>query len=284
MPISDGMFQSIIDPLTIGLAVGGVKALAGGIQALTAGKKQAEPKYEIPKEVFQATDLARQMAQEGMAEPSRMMALQGAQQSALFGMRAAQDRRGGLASIGNIQAGLDRSALSVAAQDAAARQQNQLNYQRALLNQAGEQKLKFQTEHASWMNAEQRRRANLGAGLQNIMGGIDYMGSMAAMGALSGLGGGTRSFGGTDLRTVGTGFERQANALSGMSAVTSGMTAPDSMPGSQLTPRYAFRPTFGTGSLPSTMPGGQFLRANPTPNVLNYLSSSPAIFRALTGR
>ena len=189
MPISDGLIHSIIDPLTIGLAIGGVKALAGGIQALTAGKKRPEPKYEIPKEVFQATDLARQMSQEGMAEPSRMMALQGAQQSALFGMRAAQDRRGGLASIGNIQAGLDRSALSVAAQDAAARQQNQLNYQRALLNQAGEQKLKFQTEHASWMNAEQRRRANIGAGLQNIMGGIDFAGSMAAMGAFSGKGG-----------------------------------------------------------------------------------------------
>jgi hypothetical protein len=183
MPISDGLIQAI-DPLTIGLAIGGVKALAGGIQALTAGPKQAEPKYEIPKEVFQATDIARQMAQTGMPEASRMQALQGAQQSALFGMRAAQDRRGGLASIGNIQAGLDRSALSVAAQDASMRQQNQMNYQRALLNQAGEQKLKFQTEHSSYLNREQQRRAIIGAGLQNVMGGLDFAGSMAAMGAL----------------------------------------------------------------------------------------------------
>jgi hypothetical protein len=235
MPISDGLIHSIIDPLTIGLAIGGVKALAGGIQALTAGKKRPEPKYEIPKEVFQATDLARQMSQEGMAEPSRMMALQGAQQSALFGMRAAQDRRGGLASIGNIQAGLDRSALSVAAQDAAARQQNQLNYQRALLNQAGEQKLKFQTEHASWMNAEQRRRANIGAGLQNIMGGIDFAGSMAAMGALSGTGK-IPTFGGTDLTTVGTGFNRIGLTPPVSSFVPHSMykTSTIPMPGSQL--------------------------------------------------
>lgn len=187
MPIGDGMIHAI-EPLTIGLALGGVKALAGGIQALTAGKKQPEPKYEIPKEVFQATDLAREMAQTGMPEVSRMQALQGAQQSALFGMRAAQDRRGGLASIGNIQAGLDRSALSVAAQDAAMRQQNQMNYQRALLTQAGEQKLKFQTDYQSWANREQQRRANLGAGLQNIMGGIDLAGSMAAIGAFGGGG------------------------------------------------------------------------------------------------
>ena len=237
MPISDGMFHSVVDPLTIGLAIGGVKALAGGIQALTAGKKKAEPKYEIPKEVFQATDLARQMAQTGMPEASRMMALQGAQQSALFGMRAAQDRRGGLASIGNIQAGLDRSALSVAAQDASMRQQNQLNYQRALLTQAGEQKLKFQTEHSSWMNAEQQRRARIGAGLQNIMGGLDMAGSMAAMGALGG-GGKTGSFGGTDLTAVTSGISGQRNNISGMSAIMGGARMP-AMPGAvRPTPNY----------------------------------------------
>jgi hypothetical protein len=103
---------------------------------LFSGRKQAEPKYEIPQEVFRATQMAQEMAQTGMPEASRMMALQGAQQSALFGMRAAQDRRGGLMSIGNIQAGLDRSNLSIAAQDASMRQQNQRFAQQALMTQA----------------------------------------------------------------------------------------------------------------------------------------------------
>ena len=183
MPISDGLIQAI-DPLTIGLILGGVKAAAGGIQALSAGKKQEEPKYEIPKEVFQSTQMAQEMAQTGMPEASRMMALQGAQQSALFGMRAAQDRRGGLASLGNIQAGLDRSSLSVAAQDAAMRQQNMIRAQQALMTQAQFRDKAFANQWQSWMNKEQQRRANVGAGLQNIMGGLDMAGSVMAMGAL----------------------------------------------------------------------------------------------------
>lgn len=217
MPISDGLIQAI-DPLTIGLAIGGVKALAGGIQALTAGRKQAEPKYEIPKEVFQATQMAQEMAQTGMPEASRMQALQGAQQSALFGMRAAQDRRGGLASIGNIQAGLDRSSLSVAAQDAATRLQNQRFAQQALMTQAQYRDKAFANQWQSWMNREQQRRAMVGAGLQNIMGGLDIAGSMAAMGALGGAGK-TASFGGTDLITATSGVSGQRNNISGMSAI-----------------------------------------------------------------
>jgi hypothetical protein len=237
MPISDGMFHSVVDPLTIGLAIGGVKALAGGIQALTAGKKQAEPKYEIPKEVFQATDIARQMAQTGMPEASRMQASQAALQSAVLLGRGAQDRRSGLAMAGNIQAGLDRTNLAIAAQDASMRQQNQMNYQRALLNQAGEQKLKFQTEHSSWMNREQQRRARIGAGLQNVMGGLDLAGSMAAMGALSG-GGKTSPFGGTDL-TSATGPQfYNSYRNSGMSAIMGGARMP-AMPGAvRPTPNY----------------------------------------------
>jgi hypothetical protein len=234
MPISDGLIQAI-DPLTIGLIMGGVKAAAGGIQALTAGRRQAEPKYEIPQEVFQATQRAQEMAQTGMPEASRMQALQGAQQSAVFGMRAAQDRRGGLASIGNIQAGMDRANLAVAAQDASMRLQNQRFAQQALMTQAQYRDKAFANQWQSWMNREQQRRANVGAGLQNIMGGIDLAGSMAAMGALGG--GGTNSFGGTNLRTVSSGFTGQGNPLSGMSAIMGTGTRP-AMPGMQrLTPR-----------------------------------------------
>ena len=167
----------------------GAKALTGLGQMLFSGRKQAEPKYEIPQEVFRATQMAQEMAQTGMPEASRMQALQGAQQSALFGMRAAQDRRGGLASIGNIQAGLDRSNLAVAAQDASMRLQNQRFAQQALMTQAQYRDKAFANQWQSWMNREQQRRANVGAGIQNIMGGIDLAGSMAVMGALDGGGG-----------------------------------------------------------------------------------------------
>lgn len=266
----------------------GVQALTGLGQALFAGKKKKEPKYEIPKEVFEATEIARGMAATGMPEASRMQALQGAQQSALFASRnlANLGRGAALSGVGNVQAQLDRSNIAVAAQDASMRQQNMLNYQRALLNQAGEQKLKFQTEHASWMNKEQQRRANIGAGLQNIMRGVDTFGSIAMMSALGGGGlttGRRSALGGTDLFPVESGITRAQDALSGMSAVTAGINSPGSIPGSQLSPRYAYRPTFGAGNLPSTMPGGQFMGGASLPGISNYLSTSPAMFSSLMG-
>jgi hypothetical protein len=246
MPISDGLIEAI-DPITIGLIMGGTKALAGGLQIALAGPKQKEPVYKIPDEVFRATQRAEEMAKTGMPEASRMQALQGAQQSALFGMRAAQDRRGGLASIGNIQAGMDRTNLAVAAQDASMRLQNQRFAQQALMTQAQYRDKAFANTWQSWMNKEQQRRANVGAGLQNIMGGIDLAGSMAAMGAFGGGGGGsTGTFGGTNLTTVGSGISGRSaatrNAFSALNAPTLTsipVAAMGGMPGSQSLP-YTF--------------------------------------------
>lgn len=247
MPISDGMFHSVVDPLTIGLAIGGVKALAGGIQALSAGKKRPEPKYEIPKEVFEVTRRAEEMAQTGMPEASRMQALQGAQQSALqAGKRAEMAGRGALlASIGNIQAGLDRTNLSIAAQDAAMRQQNMIRAQQALMTQAQFKDKAFANQWQSWMNKEQQRRANVGAGLQNIMGGLDFMGSMAAMGA-SGKTPGTQTLPTTTTTQIGRGiaggpsisdylatspFNMSASAITGSAIQSYDSTQNSYMPG-----------------------------------------------------
>jgi len=265
MPISDGLIQAI-DPLTIGLAVGGVKALAGGIQALTAGKKRPEPQYQIPQEVFQATQMAQEMAKTGMPEASRMQALQGAQQSALFGMRAAQDRRGGLASIGNIQAGLDRSNLAVAAQDAAMRQQNQRFAQQALMTQAQYRDKAFANQWQSWMNKEQQRRANVGAGLQNIMGGIDFVGSMAAIGALGGAGK-------TPTTNTTTSTQLGRGIAGGPSISDYLATSPFNTP-QQSVSNYT-QPTYDT-NLNSYMPG-TYGALMGTPGVSSALMSSPRI-------
>lgn len=221
-PEHNGIIYGVLDPLTIGLIMGGVKAAAGGIQGLTAGKKQAEPKYEIPQEVFQATKQAQEMAQTGMPEASRMMALQGAQQSAVFGMRGAQDRRGGLASIGNIQAGMDRASLSVAAQDAATRLQNQRFAQQALMTQAQYRDKAFANQWQSWMNREQQRRANVGAAKLNMFGGLDMAGSMLAMGA---LGGGTNTTTTTTNTSTGSNSFQSTNDLATQQRLTNQQTA-----------------------------------------------------------
>jgi hypothetical protein len=249
MPISDGMYYA--EPLSAlaiaGLAMGGAKTLGGLGQMIFSGRKQAEPKYETPQEVFRATQMAQEMAQTGMPEASRMQALQGAQQSALFGMRSAQDRRGGLASIGNIQAGLDRSNLAVAAQDAAMRQQNQRFAQQALMTQAQYRDKAFANQFQSYMNKEQQRRANLGAGMQNVFGGLDFAGSMAAMGLLGSGGTTTNTFGGTDLSTVASGF-------TGRSAATNNAFNALNAPRLTSIPRAAMGGMPGSQSLPYTFP------------------------------
>jgi hypothetical protein len=180
-----------------------------------------------------------------MPEASRMMALQGAQQSALFGMRAAQDRRGGLASIGNIQAGLDRSNLAVAAQDASMRQQNQRFAQQALMTQAQYKDKAFANQFQSYMNKEQQRRALIGAGIQNLAGSADtfaagYLQNQYTNALLGKDTAKTSSstFGGTDLKSA-TGpkfYDPYRN--SGMSAIMGGARM-RAMPGAvRPTPNY----------------------------------------------
>jgi hypothetical protein len=159
-------------PALLGPAVQGALGLAQGIIGGIGMARQAklEPKYEIPKEVGEAIGLARGMAAEGMPAAQRTAAQQDIQQSALMGMRAAQDRRGGLQSISNIQAGMDRSALNLAAQDASMRQQNQRFLYSALMAGASYADKAFANRWQSWSNKMQQSRALLGAGIQNIAG------------------------------------------------------------------------------------------------------------------
>ena len=186
MPISDGMMYEL-PPLAIaGIAMGGAQVLTGGLQALFSGRRRKEPKYEIPKEIPQYVketyDFASQLSQMGTPQPTLQMQQQNALASAVFGLRNAQDRRAGLSAIGNIQAGLDRTNLQIAAQDASMRQQNMLTAQRlrekALLTSAQYQDKAFSNIWQSWANREQQRIETRNAGFQNIARGIGTAGTM----------------------------------------------------------------------------------------------------------
>jgi hypothetical protein len=149
-------------------ALGLTQAIVGGIGA--ARQAKLEPKYEIPKEVGEAVGMARGMAAEGMPAAQRTQAMQDIQQSAMMGLSGAQSRRGGLMSAQNIQAGMDRSTLNLAAQDAAMRQQNQRFAYSALMAGASYADKSFANRFQSWANRMQQSRALLGAGIQNIAG------------------------------------------------------------------------------------------------------------------
>jgi hypothetical protein len=168
-------------PALLGPAIQGGLGLVQGIMGGIGMARQAkrEPKYEIPKEVGEAVGLARGMAAEGMPAAQRTQAMQDIQQSAMMGMSAAQSRRGGLMSAQNIQAGMDRSALNLAAQDAAMRQQNQRFMYSALMAGASYADKAFSNRWQSWANKMQQSRALFGAGLQNIGGVAQSLGTQA---------------------------------------------------------------------------------------------------------
>ena len=92
-------------------------------------------------------------------------------------MRGAQDRRGGLQSISNIQAGMDRSALSLAAQDTSMRQQNQRFLYSALMAGASYADKAFANQWQSNANKMQMFRSLAGAGIQNISGAASALGT-----------------------------------------------------------------------------------------------------------
>ena len=169
-------------PALLGPAIQGglglVQSIVGGIGMARQAKR--EPKYEIPKEVGEAVGMARGMAAEGMPAAQRTQAMQDIQQSAMMGMSAAQSRRGGLMSAQNIQAGMDRSALNLAAQDTAMRQQNQRFAYSALMAGASYADKAFANKWQSWSNKMQQSRSLLGAGLQNI-GGVANALTMAGL-------------------------------------------------------------------------------------------------------
>lgn len=231
------------------LAIGaGTKALTGIGQMLFSGKKNPEPKYEIPKEVGEAIGLARGMAAEGMPEAQRMSALQNIQQSAVqAGRTAGMAGRGAmLGSIGNIQAQQDRSVLGLAAQDAAARQQNQRFLYSALMAGAQYQDKAFANQWQSWMNKEQQRRALIGAGIQNIAGAGDtflggYLQNQYTQ-ALLGTGGTTDNILG---RTINPVTDRIPTSGALMRATRTSSVTPQQLPSNM------------------TNTGGQFLWGNP---------------------
>lgn len=175
----------------IAAATQGIKMIGGGIQAIAGARKmkkleKLEPKYTIPTEVKTGLNLATTMAGTGMAAEQYQKASQQNQNSANFALRALQDRRSGLAGIGNIQQGLNNANLGLSAQDANMRQQNQRFLYSALMNSASFKDKLFANQWQSWSNKYQQARANVGAGLQNVMGGVDNLG---ALGMSSGIGG-----------------------------------------------------------------------------------------------
>lgn len=163
-----------------------VGAVGAGTKLIVAAKQrkaakallaQQNPQYQIPSEVTAA-------ASQGMPSEQYSKAMGNIQRQQMQAIGSSQDRRGGLASIGRIQAGTNDATLNLDAMNAKIKQQNQLTL-------AG-------YKDKQWMlNNKQPYDKNynygmqlLGSSNQNTVAGIDSfagtIGSAAKYGAFKG--------------------------------------------------------------------------------------------------
>ena len=159
----------------------GIGSLAGGLIGLFTGNSQKDegkelinrkmPQYQIPSEITAA-------ALQGLPTEQYAQAMRKIQRQQMQAIGASQDRRGGLASIGRIQARSNDATLNLDVENAKVKQANQFRL-------AGYKDKQWQ------MNVKDPHTRDynygmqvLGAGNQNTMTGIDKLG--AGLGYLAG--------------------------------------------------------------------------------------------------
>jgi len=187
------------------LVSGGLSMLKGAKQKREAREmaaKNARPDMPIPTAILESQKLAKSMAQEGMPSEQYTKGLKNIDRTATNALRGATDRRGGLMSVGQVQATKNDALGNLDVADANARQRNQMN----LINQTN-QLGRYQQNAWDW-NKKQKFletaasvRALMGAGNMNSNQGLDRV-----------MGGVAQSFEGLDkLASVFTGGAIKSN-------------------------------------------------------------------------
>lgn len=197
---------------TAGLAFGPVGAAVGGligggvslIEGETQKKKansllgQPRPGYNIPKEVLDNQQISQNLALTGLPSAQYEQAMKNIQRQSNQAISSAQDRRAGIGLIGTIQQKANDATANLDAKNAEARRKNIGTLLQQNQNVAGyrdkqfdwNKKQKYQQDYNYGMSL-------LGAGNQNIVGGIDKgVAGLMRSGAFNGLFGGGSGYSG----------------------------------------------------------------------------------------
>lgn len=187
------------------LIAGGLQAISGIASGIIGGGQRRRAKkalanlqypiYDIPQEALQNKKMAQDMASTGLPGEQYAQAQQNILRQQNNAIKQANDRRAGIGLIGKIQQGTNDAMLGLDVADAKARQEN-----KGVLMNANSQLAGYRDKAFEWnkKNKYLQDRAyymsQMGAGNQNIMGGIDR-----ALGAIPMFfgGGGGGLFGGS---------------------------------------------------------------------------------------
>lgn len=177
----------------IGLGVGALQRHAGKKYLKKLGE---QPLEKMPSDITENKNLATKMALTGLPSEQYQQAMQNIQRQQLTALKGANDRRFGLGLVGALQQGTNDATLNLDVQNANARMANQRQLLSVNNQVAGwKDKLYQNNELNPWMRKYQYGQQLLGAGNQNLTGGLDKLfagGLSAASGGLFGGGGTTK--------------------------------------------------------------------------------------------
>lgn len=172
-----------LDPISAATqaATGLISGISGLFQKARANqleKQNVRPVYNIPQEIAANQQIAQQQATQGMPQAQYQRGLQNINRNATNALSAAQDRQGGLSSIGAIQQGANDATLNLTAQDAQQRvanirnlmSQNQVMAQYRDKAWGWNNQAKYQENAAAIRALRGAGNANINAGLNGILG------------------------------------------------------------------------------------------------------------------
>lgn len=163
-----------------------------GIGQFLKGRKEARnlqrPEYQIPGEVTTELREREMQALEGLPAEVRNQYLQQLAEQRQSGMRSIREAAGGqsaslLQNIGALQRGQQQGIMGLMAQNAMARAQNRAALSQARQVMANQRLAQWQYNVAQpYEEAAAAASAKMGAGMQNIMGGLTNIGQFGAGG------------------------------------------------------------------------------------------------------
>lgn len=183
----------VANPAGLGVAAGAglLKAGLGFLQQAKGKKmlkKAKDPGYVIPEGFNKNLGQAEQMARTGLPAQEYNLASTNIQRGTQAGLRQLSRMSNPFAGIAGLARGQSDSFARLDASNAAARRQNILQAMGARRELAGQQLAQQQYAQNRYFEKVNEANARIGAGTQNIFGGISDIGTA---GIMSGLGGGT---------------------------------------------------------------------------------------------
>ena len=183
----------------IGVAAGGAKAISGASQVKKGKRALAravDPGYQIPEEFKRNLGQAEQMSKVGLPSQEYNLASTNIQRGTQAGLRQLSRMSNPFAGIAGLQRGQSDAFAQLDASNAAARRQNILQAMGARQELAGQKLAQQQYAQQGYFDKVNQANAMIGAGRQNVAGGLGSIGNIGmSMVGMGGMGGGQQTMG-----------------------------------------------------------------------------------------